>query len=217
MSKFPKCFVNLRTQAGLKMRCSLPLPLAASSVVTCNFNGTPRAHFAIWELSGAGRPCSSCWKIQTVCQQEKEVKVQIVLLKAVIIYWSTQNPVLSKSAGVSNRNKHVHPHAGLKGFPETYYRCLRGVGWTRVCLWLHILFLFAEFWPPWILNLFRHTNLWVEMKGKGKKGTGTLEESLFLYLTVVCPLFYRERGIIGDWTANVSHYFKMNLDQSIIR
>lgn len=55
------------------------------------------------------------------------------------------------------------------------------------------------------------------MKGKGKKGTGTLEESLFLYLTVVCPLFYRERGIIGDWTANVSHYFKMNLDQSIIR
>lgn len=36
-----------------------------------------------------------------------------------------------------------------------------------------------------------------------RKDTGTLEESLFLYLRVLCPLFYRERGITGDWTANV--------------
>lgn len=37
-----------------------------------------------------------------------------------IICRYTQNLVISKSAGVSYRNKHTHPSAGLKGFPETY-------------------------------------------------------------------------------------------------
>lgn len=37
-----------------------------------------------------------------------------------IISQYTQNIAIAKSAGASYRNKHTHPNAGLKGFPETY-------------------------------------------------------------------------------------------------
>lgn len=38
-----------------------------------------------------------------------------------------------------------------------------------------------------------------------------------LFFTLLYCAFCREKDITGDWTANASRYFKMNLEQNITR